>query len=497
MIAPRHLAIALWGAIAFALLPLARGLPPETFVVGDPGVKLILARNAIARPAQPLDVPLPAIGGVAAPYVEPFFAVHGDHAHAVTSELFPLLTAPWLAWFGSRGAYLLPGIGFLASLAAWAWLATVLDRRRHPALTVTIGALATPLFFYGLEFWEHAPAVAAGSAATALFASAGQRGTSARAAVGFGAGLLFGIAVLLRPEAAWYAAAVLIASPLLPVAPGFASVAATIAGIGAALAPLVVYTTSHFGTPLNPHVGNITLFGADWIGTRGALIWTWFVAPSTVNAWRVAPALLLALWPYRGTPALGGRGFLMTVTLITTALVVVTAPNDGGGQWGPRYLLLAYGPLVVLAADTLQAMPRRAWAMALMATVVIGSAWTQRTAYRELRVAKQIYGRMLEFVRHEVPAGAYVITDLWWLDQVTAAAAMERRFLYAPDTATDALVLQRLSLARIDLVTVIRSREESGQERMHVEDPCWVEEGRREIPERALVAIQLRRVCSS
>jgi hypothetical protein len=127
------------------LVALARGLPAETFSVGDPGVKLVAARNAIVRPAAPLEIPLPSVGGSALPYLDPFFAVYGGHAHAVTSELFPLATAPLLAAFDVRGVYILPALDLLVALAAGARLAVLLDGRRSPALVMLAIVLGTPL----------------------------------------------------------------------------------------------------------------------------------------------------------------------------------------------------------------------------------------------------------------------------------------------------------------------------------------------------------------
>src|SRR5512144_1259327 len=80
---------------AVVLFVLQSGLRADSFFVGDPGIKLIVAKHAIARPDHPLDIPLPVIGRESLPYVEPFFEVHADHAHAVTSDLFPLVTAPF------------------------------------------------------------------------------------------------------------------------------------------------------------------------------------------------------------------------------------------------------------------------------------------------------------------------------------------------------------------------------------------------------------------
>ena len=83
-------AAALRGIVAL----LQSNLRADAFFVGDPGIKLIAAKNAIARPDHPLDIPLPVIGRESLPYVEPFFEVHDDHAHAVTTDLFPLVSAP-------------------------------------------------------------------------------------------------------------------------------------------------------------------------------------------------------------------------------------------------------------------------------------------------------------------------------------------------------------------------------------------------------------------
>src|SRR5215471_14738445 len=134
------LLVVAFGAI---LVVLAAGLRPDAFFVGDPGIKLIAAKNAIARPDHPLDIPLPVIGRESLPYVEPFFEVHGDHVHAVTTDLFPLVSARAIQWFGLRGAYILPTAGFLGVLVGCAWLAVALDNRRNPALVLVIAGVAT------------------------------------------------------------------------------------------------------------------------------------------------------------------------------------------------------------------------------------------------------------------------------------------------------------------------------------------------------------------
>jgi hypothetical protein len=551
------------------LVALARGLPPHAFFVGDPGVKLIAARNALAHPTRPLEIPLPAIGGEQVLYVDPFFALHGSHTHAVTPELFPLVSAPFIAAFGVRGAYVLPAAGLLLALAACVRLARALDPRRSPVAVLLTTFLATPLVFYGLEFWEHALAAGVAALAAARFvvccgvlrlppsreASAERRSLGGggqadqsrlKPAPAYGtvaAGLLFGIAALLRPEALWFAVAVLACAPLLPSPPTRSTIALAAVGIVAALLPLEAYTLLHFGRLIPPHIaGNPAIVSRDWLAIRADLISSWFGMNRLTSFWRVAPAIVLAFVPLLpfvsvnffctgggapppprafadarsrlSSPASEhsrgrlsghfrkGQLFLIAVAMIDIALVVLTAPNDGGGQWGPRYLLLAYLPLAILASDAIAALAtyggpgRRISAVALVAFVALGSAWIQRSAYKELRAAKMTYARLVDFVAREVPPGAYAVTDLWWLDQVAASLTDSRRMLYVADPNAAAGALTRLDRISETNVTLIRSRmESSGSADSTLAGTCYTAATSRDIPERTLTAMRLRRSC--
>jgi CDP-diglyceride synthetase len=502
---------------------LALGLPPQTFYAGDPGVKLIAARHAIAEPGNPFQIPLPEIAGEPAPFVDRFFLVHDDHSHAVLPELFPLLSAPFIALLGLRGAYVLPAAGLLLAIAATAWLGLLLDRRRSPVALVLTTFLGTPLLFYGLEFWEHAPAVGVAMLATALLVqSASQSSSPARFAA---VGLLFGIAALLRPEALWFGVAVLAASLLLRERPSPGRLGAATAGMVLPLALLELYTLAHFGHALPPHIaGNPGLLGGDWFAMRRTVSTSWFISQGRSNFWRVAPAVLLAfVWrpmSYFGAAARRGRRFLLVVAAAFALMVALTAPNDGGAQWGPRYLLLAYMPLAILATDTLAyvvrflGVPKRTsrgggkatasgarWALALLpmaavASLAIGSAWLQRAAYKELRGSKLTYARMVDFVEHETAPGRPVVTDLWWLDQAAASLADSRRFFVVDDPEEAAEVVHRLSEAGEPTVTLIRHPVDSpGHYSAWLARSCYAFEQERGDGE-GLIAIQVARGCN-
>lgn len=494
-------------AFATILAFLAASLRPDAFFVGDPGVKLTVAHNAVAHPAHPLNVALPTIGGQSFPYVEPFFAVHGDHAHAITAELFPLLSAPLIHWFGIRGAYVLPAIGFLGIVVGCAWLAVALDRRRNPAIVVLTAGLATPFLFYGLEFWEHSLAVALVTLATAMFIRCVVRAEDrGRRRLAFGSGIVFGIALQMRPEAGCVLVAALAAAPWLGARARWSSIGLVWLGAGVALVPIEIYTFAHFQSLIPPHVAvNSGLLRESWVSERVHLLWTWFVVsgwslagptrPS--NFWSVTPAAVLALLPLRSGFERRGRGYLWMLVAFTCALVLVTAPNDGGGQWGSRYLLFAYVPLAILAADLLESSWKRNTA-AIVALVVIlaGCLWIQRSAYRQLRGAKLTYGRVVDFVAAEVAPDGYIVTDLWWLDQIAAAATSERQLVYTPDSEAGHAVMRRLSEEVVPIVTVIRSRSESPDVSAWADGTCYVEIHRHTLAVRDLVAIWLHHRCN-
>jgi hypothetical protein len=488
------------------LIALAATLRPDAFFVGDQGIKLAAARNAIRFPSHPLNVPLPVVAGDPLPHVEPFFVVHNDHAHAITSEIFPLVSAPLLAALGLRGLYVLPAVGFIVTLFACGWLATTLDPRRSAALVAVVAALGTPFLFYGLEFWEHMPALALGTAGAALLLDAAARrpGAHASSAPTFAAGLLMGAAIVLRTEAACFVAATVIASRTLVHRPTWRDLGVAAGGVALALLPMTAWSLLHFGSLIPAHVSaNAGLVNASWWTSRLELLASW-LGPSrwTLNGplasasiWSVAPAAAIALVSGVRSYDFRERGALWLLFGLTVLLVVGTAPNGGGSQWGPRYLLFAYVPLVILAADFVQALPRNASARIALVTLVLVCAWVQRAAYRELRGTKALYGQIVDFVERSAAPGVPVVSDLWWLDQLASPALEGRTFLFADRAQTGIDLVRRLSDHTVPTTTIVRSRDESPDIGSWSNGTCYFEEARDELAVRGLVAIRLRHRC--
>jgi hypothetical protein len=467
--------IAAFCAVTAVLVVLAAHVPDDTFVGGDSGVKLVAVRNAITYPTRPLPIAPPVVNGVPLlSMMDPFFVPHADHADAVTTIAFPLMTAPFYRLFGLRGLYVLPLIGLLAALLALVATARSLGWTHAGAAVFLLLLTLTPLLFYGLEFWEHTCAAALAYAGTAVFFRPARttRGLLA-------AGALLGGAIVLRPEAICFVAALPIADRCLASSARPRELLVLFAGVAIAVIPLFAYNLVHFHSLTGLHLGRSVValdanylpshvaIAHEWLSTagmfptvvviaaiavalvqlRGSLPGDTFVRAGVIAAavvavlaarraftvdsiWSVFPAGLLVFFSV-GSP--GGPRALAVLALVDTALVLATTPNDGGAQWGPRYLLLATGPAALsvcwMLADVWR---RRAWiGIAAAIVLVMACLGVQRYAFKDLRSTKEGYKHLQDLVVDAARDGL-VLTDVWWLDQVAGTNGPPPVFLYAP-----------------------------------------------------------------
>jgi hypothetical protein len=485
---------------ALVLAWLASALPPDAFFSGDSGVKLIATLEAIAHPARPFETDLPRIGARATRFTDPMVVPHDGHAHVLQSPLFAPLTAPLVAAFGVRGAYVWPALAFVALVPLLASARRHLLPETSWAVLAWIVVAANPLFFYALEFWEHVPAVALLTAGIAMIAPAlAGAGSHARTAVG---GALVGAGVLLRPEGAWCAAGLALAlgpRHWLPFGGGAAAL----------LVPAAALNYVHFGNPLGAHASAVLApIGTGFLAARWQRVQDWLWPASFAEAtgfacvaaawlaalfkvdlrtrqtaalagtavvamlaarrglplpsfWQGFPLALLALVPVSAsTPAARRLGI---AALVAAAGVVLTATNDGGAQWGTRFLLVATPPLLLLAARGVSdAAAPGAWRvsrLALVAVILLAGAATSRSAYLELRGSKRNYESLVAATQSFTRPGDVVLTNLWWLDQVTAALHGTRTFLYVADRAAASRALATLGAEHIDAVTLAWSAD--------------------------------------
>lgn len=170
-------------------------LAPEAVYSGDIGVKFVQARALADHRFTSLDIPYPGQFLDAAreffPLRPPFVMSTAGTTQAIFPPAVALIQAPAVAIAGLRG---LIGLSLVAAgvilIAAWRFAA---PSQAVPVL-VALG-LGSPLWFYGVSGWEHAPAVAFGTAG--FVCAAVGRGR----AVWLLSGLLAGAGATLRDEA--------------------------------------------------------------------------------------------------------------------------------------------------------------------------------------------------------------------------------------------------------------------------------------------------------
>ena len=136
----------------------------------------------------------------------------GDHWVQATSLPFVVAAVPLYALGGPAGALVLPVAGGLLAAVAARRLSRLLDGSEGWAAFWLVGA-AGPALFYAGDFWEHAPALGVALLAIAL-ALEDDRSPEPRAGTGrrVAAGLLAGVAVVLRAEMALYGVAFIAAT---------------------------------------------------------------------------------------------------------------------------------------------------------------------------------------------------------------------------------------------------------------------------------------------
>ena len=186
--------------VAAAAVALVR-LPADAFFSSDEGVKFIQLRSLAESSFRDARIVWPGDEfGLGRRYavVERFFELRGGELYSPHPLLFALASAPGWVLFGFPGLYILPLLAGAATAALTIKLGRTFGVRR-PWLAGAVVALASPLFFYSLCYWEHTAAVALWLGGFALLL----KRSPARLVA---AGALWGAGAALRPEFYWLAA---------------------------------------------------------------------------------------------------------------------------------------------------------------------------------------------------------------------------------------------------------------------------------------------------
>jgi hypothetical protein len=492
------------------------------FWSGDAGVKLWQMetwivngwRSSWATYAD-VNVPLDPAGHLA-PMEEPFVVWDGNRFLTVYTQPHILMSSLLLARVGRVGLYVLPVAAGAVGLLLQSNLGHKLCRRID-WLAVSVLGLATPWLFYSVVFWGHTLAsVLVWTGLVLLLPRANIE--DSHGLVKVSAGLCLGGAVVIRPEAAACALALLILlvlqrSPLsllvrvtagvvLAGASGYAAqvvltgrpilshislnyaASSRVSELGVRLVrnSQIVVETRHNGVcvvvlgllailviariyrRLSPEAGLI-VESAGLVVFAAATVILLFRGHRPIGLVTGAPAVSLLFLKRPNSVSLGAsshlRDRLARWCLVEVALVLVLAPNDGGSQWGPRYLVPVLGPLVLLGVDKWHRLKltarselgRRAVTGAFAALVLAGIV-TQAVGVVYLwqtRSGNDTLTRVL-LRTPTVP----VVTDVWYVPQIAPDVYGRVPLLLIQTTVEWRELMGRLAEEGVERVRLVR-----------------------------------------
>jgi hypothetical protein len=399
---------AAWVVLGLAILT------PDAVYSGDIGVKFVQARALAAARFTSLDIPYPGAfldpTRTLFPMRPPFVMTAGGATQAIFPPASAVVQGMAVGVAGMRGMILVSLVsGLIVLLAAWAQA----ERRQEAAVLMALG-VASPLWFYAVSGWEHAPAIALSTLAFAW----GMRGPGASAPLI--AGLALGAGATLRDEVLLLAPGLLVLAWMR--ARTSRALMWTVAGLLLPLAGAALLEVVWFKRPLAAHLRHavhllqtalhttdapnpdvpvlrpLTLreryetviqywllgYGQNlWITSYAAALvlalalrwWrktslgllAWLVAVIglaaldlrelvTAPKWlaglhRVSPYLAIALFPLPAGS--GSRGWYVPVTLLTVAAYLALAfvgADTSGGKSLGPRLLLPLLPMLTVAA---------------------------------------------------------------------------------------------------------------------------------------------------
>jgi hypothetical protein len=486
-------------------------LPINGFWAGDQGAKLIQVQTLLRSRYRDLALPYPGAmidaAGAFSPVPVIFsWPVEGRN-YSIYSYAHAFLTTIPYALFGQFGLHVIPVIATLATMVTAAAISRRLAVRPNWLVPLVIG-LTTPLSFYALVLWEHALAVCMTTLAVFCMLKAMEGNRTVWALIG---GLAVGLGYWMRNEIIVFAPAVLIG--LVAAGGQRRLLLACVGGLIAGITPLLLFNTFLFGLPLGPDVAinftmanqsmlkgllevrlpvmsrllldvpdrlwlsvPIVLFGLlasfplprvrPWLMV-GMAIAIFFGIYNTqpidvrIGLASTSPLVLLALPVHaHNDPERSALRLLIVTTLVYGAGVLLTAPNDGGYAWGPRYLLPVVPLLSVLSISAITTLLRSShgfqrWiTIGAVVLILVGSTWIQ---YRSVYLLQQSASHIQRIVQSvDAQNQRIILTDIWYAPQLLGPLYMDQFvfFVEQPEKIAElSSVLRQHQISRLSYVT--------------------------------------------
>lgn len=376
----------------FFSLYLVLQIPEGVFFSGDAGLKALLAKQLSTGELR-FDLATPNIPWIKQlwedglyPFSEPF-VYHFNEAYYITFPYtFPLVTAPFYAWFGFRGLYLIPLVATWLLWLIFNWVCVQL--KLNPvasAIALLTLIFASPITLYSAMYWEHTLALVlafSGMILILLPSSHNQHSPKTLIKV-ISSGCLIGLSVWFRPEFLCFSLIILsivyiIAIFQLPFLQAF-NQKLNFNKIAYLSENRIIFTLSIvitiglffvsnkliYGHPLGIHAIQIVeqtslkdrlkdaLLNFQGLGTAlfVYLPLTFLLFAYLILAFLPKINLQLSLKPITIYVLSLSLLFTIGVSLIVPAGSAGLIP--GGKQWGPRFLLILFPLIIVLAIQQL------------------------------------------------------------------------------------------------------------------------------------------------
>jgi hypothetical protein len=202
----------------------------------------------------------------------------------------------------------------------------------------------------------------------------------------------------------------------------------------------------------------------------GATIHEAYTVESAAHTWAFVPALLYLPW-LGGSESTPYARYLIVSAVLALFFTSVVVPSTAGAQWSPRFYLQIAPLLAVPAAGI--AGPRsevggrrsevngrqgRRSALLGARAAVVSSTLMLATGFVHIYSAKTRFAAVTHGLARLTSDGEVVISDVFWVPEVTATLASSRRFLFSANPS-DISTLARVAVAtgpdRFTLVTYV------------------------------------------
>ena len=450
--------------------------PEDTFWSGDAGIQLLQVQGFLESNGASMALPYRGKDydpdGQHFPLVEPYATLIGQQWYSTFPPYFAILTVPFYWAFGLKGLYVIPLISGLITV----WWSQRMARDLGASAVAGAGiaalvALATPLAFYSATFWGHAPATAGVMVGLGWLIRIRSKGTLL---TDVSAGICLAAACVIRHECTIFIA-------LFPVAlfsecyqrpETLHKLMRFAMGLAIPIGFLAIFNTLCFGNFLGLLEQHFQPGSGGVDRNRIAIIQQMLIRDSVNNndgglipdfsVFLVAAMIgLLGLLRAFDTssPDFWGLGQLTLITWGFVGIACMVAPNSGGAQLGPRYLLPAMP--AVLIGSAVMGLRSKKWRRALFCSLlIISGLHSMVTGIRgsdRLRYTKQqIELPTLRFVQDQE-------MDVIWVGHrffaQQAAVVWDTTTVYRETkTASDRQLLDRLYSAGMNRILYVSER---------------------------------------